>query len=135
MANERIIHTHKGNACNDALTVRALGTDANCHHYKIDGPYKTWPQAIVAPIFQADLEFQNGAVAARPDGVGSGVNGITNESLLAVLIDRLENFQAGPFACEENEDALDHLRKALTALQDRTARRVRDGTEGTLQGK
>lgn len=60
-----------------------------------------------------------------------GVNGITNEILLAVVIDRLECFQAGQFACEENAFALEAIKSALSMLQYRTQRRLERGVEGT----
>jgi len=53
------------------------------------------------------IEFQRGPVAEN------GVNGITNEALLAVVIDRLRGFQRGPFACRENAVALTHVETAL----------------------
>ena len=59
-------------------------------------------------------------------------NGITNEALLAIVIDRLTAFQAGPFSCIENSEALVGLTRALRALQRRTSRRITQGTEGKL---
>lgn len=56
--------------------------------------------------------------------------GVTNEALLAIVIDRLEGFQAGPFACTENAAALDHARICLGELQERTRGRIRRGVEG-----
>lgn len=73
------------------------------------------------------ISFQNGPV--KEDG--NGVNGITHEVLLAVLIDRLEGFQAGQYANPHNQLALDHLRGALEALHDRTRARIARGVEGT----
>lgn len=73
------------------------------------------------------LLFQNGPIAE------SGVNGITHEVLLAVLIDRLEGFQAGPYASADNAEALDSLRNAQAALQRRTLERMNRGVEGTHQ--
>lgn len=54
-----------------------------------------------------------------------------DENLLAIVIDRLEGFQSGKFACAENQDALDYARKCLQTLQNRTARREKEGKEGT----
>jgi hypothetical protein len=71
--------------------------------------------------------FQNGPVSVD----GNGVNGITHEALLAILIDRLEGFQAGPYANPHNAKALNHLREAQTALQARTRERMARGVEGT----
>ncbi len=71
------------------------------------------------------LPFQLGPVA-------DGVNGLTNEALLAVVADRLEAFQAGPYACPENGLALSAVKQALGALHARTRDRRRRGVEGQL---
>jgi hypothetical protein len=57
------------------------------------------------------------------------VGGVTNEALLAIVIDRLEGFQAGPFACSENFTALTNAQAALEALQARTRDRLARGVE------
>jgi hypothetical protein len=51
-----------------------------------------------------------------------GVNGVTNEVLLAIVIDRLERFQSGPAPCEENAEALALLEQALAKLAARVQR-------------
>jgi hypothetical protein len=71
--------------------------------------------------------FQNGPIKDH------GVNGITQEALLAIVIDRLRSFQAGPFACRENAIALTHCEEALMWLQRRTVARIKRGVEGTNQ--
>ena len=71
----------------------------------------------------AALDFQRGPVAEK------GVNGITTEALLAVLIHRTE-FLNGKFPCVENETSLVGMRMALTALEQRTANRISRGVEG-----
>lgn len=38
-----------------------------------------------------------------------GFCGVTNELLIDIIIDRLEGFQAGPFPCEANQNALEKL--------------------------
>ena len=55
---------------------------------------------------------------------------MTQEALIAI-VDRLRSFQAGPFACEDNEEALHHCKQALEWLQHRTRRRIARGVEGT----
>jgi hypothetical protein len=115
----REIHTHKVNGGNEKLVVEASaaqGPGGAPHHYRIRG---------LEGNRSVELDFQNGPVPEV------GTNGITHEALLAVLIDRLEGFQNGPYACEENETALDHLRKGLEALHDRTLARISRGVEGT----
>jgi hypothetical protein len=74
------------------------------------------------------LQFQKGPV----DEPGS-TSGITEAALLAVLIDRLEAFQAGPYACEENQQALDNLRAAMTAVHARAHARAERGVLGTYK--
>lgn len=69
--------------------------------------------------------FQNGPIKE------AGVNGITQEALLAVIIDRLRSFQSGPFSCRENAIALTHCEEALMWLQRRTRARIARGVEGT----
>jgi hypothetical protein len=59
------------------------------------------------------------------------VNGITNEVLYAILIDRLECFQTSEFANVFNENALALTRAALEQLECRTRERERRGVEGT----
>lgn len=73
------------------------------------------------------LHFQEGL----PSEVGC--NGITNESLLAIVIDRLRGFQSGPFACRENALALTKIEEALHWLQSRSRERSSRGVEGTHQ--
>jgi hypothetical protein len=60
-----------------------------------------------------------------------GRNGVSDEALLAILIDRLEKFQAGAFACEENTYVLYALENARSWQQKRTAARLARGVEGT----
>jgi hypothetical protein len=79
--------------------------------------------AIVKHMEQ-HLSFQNGPIKE------SGINGVQNEPIIAILIDRLE-FLDRKFPSDFNKNALMHLRFALTALQARTSDRVNRGVEGT----
>jgi hypothetical protein len=73
----------------------------------------------------AELSFQNGPIKEY------GANGVMDENLIAIVIDRLEGFQSGPYACRENAIALTHLENALLWLNHRTAQREARGVEGT----
>ena len=73
------------------------------------------------------VKFQKGPIQEE------GVNGIQNEDLLCIVIDRLIGFQTGEFACEENEEALRLIIKATSILQLRTAKRKARGVKGTSQ--
>lgn len=122
----RELTSHKINECNDAITISVLdepGQGGACHEYKVS--YRAIhghdPEGF-DPIL---IHFQNGPIKEV------GTNGITQEVLLAILIDRLEHFQRGPYACEENAVALQALIQAQTALHSRTKARVVRGVEGT----
>jgi hypothetical protein len=71
------------------------------------------------------IVFQNGPVKE------AGINGIQNEDLLAIVIDRLQGFEKGPYDCVENKRALVDLYGALLHLQKRTKNREARGVEGT----
>lgn len=104
------------------------GSGGACHHYFIGGFHTKGNPAADSSCNDdtaVHLLFQNGPIAEV------GVNGITHEALLAILIDRLEHFQNGPFANPHNRDALTHLQMAQKALHDRTRERMERGVEGT----
>lgn len=85
------------------------------------------PPANDTRVNKWSVSFQNGPIKE------SGVNGITGEALLAIEIDRLRSFQAGPYACHENAMALTHFEEGLMWLQRRTVERIKRGVEGTHQ--
>ena len=122
----REITTHKVNGLNEALRIFALderGSGNASHLYEIgygahDELSSTNPTVI---------KFQSGSLAEV------GINGISNESLLAIVEDRLAGFQAGGFACTDNSLALGAVRRAIEYLHQRTLDRVERGVEGTSQ--
>ncbi len=77
--------------------------------------------------FSTPIHFQNGPVKE------AGVNGLSNEALLAVVEDRLKGFQNGPLSCRENALALTKLQECLMWLHRRTQDRVARSVEGTLE--
>lgn len=116
---------HKVNPANDKLIVQALdepGPGGASHEYRIVIPRDV---ARDRDTFRYLISFQNGPINEV------GVNGLTHEALLAVLIDRLEGFQAGKFANDYNAAALNHLRSAQGVLLDRTRERMARNVEGT----
>jgi len=60
-----------------------------------------------------------------------GVNGVNNEDLLAMVLDRLQSFQESDFKCRENAIAITKLEEALLWLRKRTMDREARGVEGT----
>ena len=73
----------------------------------------------------AQINFQNGPIKE------AGVNGVMNEDLIAIVIDRMRGFQSGDYACRDNALALTKLEEALMWLRNRTNEREDRGVEGT----
>lgn len=128
---EIIDHIVAGDAANHKLTLHAMdepGSGGANHRYEIRG-YQVATNPSAYSQERTDvcdvILFQNGPIKE------SGVNGVTGEALLAILIDRLRGFQSGPYACRENQNQLDHLEKALYWAQNRTRQRIARGVEGT----
>lgn len=126
----RFITRHHTNACNRAIRVEADDRDpANgnaSHRYELAVMESSDPTLINGfAKWAAELRFQHGPIAKV------GTNGITIEVLLAIAIDQLEGHQEGPYACPENEIALEQVLLALAALESRTKSRERRGVEGT----
>ena len=122
----RTITSHIVNPANDRLKITVLdepGAGGANHEYQIEAT----DAGDGKPFQIADhrISFQNGPINEN------GVNGITQEVLLAIVADRLKSFQAGPFACRENALALTKIEEAQHWLQQRTLERMRRGVEGT----
>lgn len=74
-----------------------------------------------------DIKFQVGPLQEV------GVNGCSIEDVIDVCVERLRGFQAGPFACPENAEAIQDLVAAKDWLLLRTKKRQEQGVEGTTQ--
>ena len=113
-----------------ALTITADDRDPQAgnmsHDYTITFPLREYHGGIDPTPYSPtiNLHFQHGPIKE------AGVNGITNEVLIAIIIDRLEGAQTGPFASDYNADAIVALRVASERLADRTRDREARGVEG-----
>lgn len=115
----RELHEHKVNPANDKIKITVIdepGAGGANHAYSMALPEGrgVW-----------NIDFQNGPINE------AGVNGVTQEALLAIVADRLRSFQAGPFACRENALALTKIEEAQHWLHSRTLARMQRGVEGT----
>ncbi len=122
----RNITDHKLHGLNDALEITVLdepGQGGACHKYGIS--FGDPEDATGHSQRTTLINFQNGPIKE------AGVNGISGEALLAVVIDRLRSFQAGQYSCLENAVALTKLDEAMMWLQKRTRDRLARGVEGT----
>jgi hypothetical protein len=105
----REIIDHKIDSVNEGLTVTAVDQPSEggaSRIYRIEGKLASNASAELAEI-------------AFTDGKSLG---LTNESLLAIVEDRLRGFQNGPGACRENVVALTHLESAMRLLEHRHKR-------------
>lgn len=82
--------------------------------YEIRWKNKNQPnQPNQTTLNHLQIRFQNG----NPTEVG--VNGVTDEALIAISIDRMKSFQTGPNANRETAVALTQLEEALASLKSR----------------
>lgn len=122
------------NQANEKLEIEvtdAPGAGGANHRYEITGfDTETNPSKVpesngfAASFSRLLILFQNGTIPEN------GVNGVTQEVLLAIVIDRLRGFQAGPFMSRHNAIALTKLEEALFWLQARTRERLERQVEG-----
>lgn len=113
-------HLHPGALPRLQVTVATVGGPKN-------GSFPNY--SVFSSNGEADviLRFQDGPI------LEVGINGVTNEALLAIVIDRLRDFQAGDFSCRENALALTHIETGLLWLHKRTADRIGRNVEGRME--
>ena len=122
----RSINKHQVDGHETALSINVTnepGAGGANHRYELNIPNAHTNASGYVGTTLAIL-FQNGTI---PD---NGVNGVTQEALLAIAAYRLESFQAGPFACADNAEALVHIDAAIDCLLRRTRNRIARDVEG-----
>jgi hypothetical protein len=128
-------HVVTGDLPQNQLTVMVTdepGAGGASHRYEITGldthynPSEIRDEEYLKSTRHIIL-FQNGPIQE------AGINGVTQEVLLAIVRDRLRSFQAGPYPCEENALALSATEYALAMLKRRTKKRLARGVEGRTQ--
>lgn len=114
----RVLSEHRVNPVNDKIDINVVdepGAGGANHEYDV----------VLPDGKTTRISFQNGAINE------AGINGLTQEVLLTIVVDRLRSFQKGPFACRENALALTKIEEAQHWLHSRTLARVVRGVEGT----
>jgi hypothetical protein len=111
MVRQISTHVVPGDICNEQITILAKGLP------------NTGGAHTVYTINDKVIEFQVGNPA-------DGVNGITNEALLAIVIDRLQGFVNGPFHSIDTHVALANCKRAMECLHHRTRDRIENGKLG-----
>jgi len=87
------------------------------HIYEIDADVETADPLTI-------IKHQEGAILEQ------GVNGCTNEALLAICGHRMESFQKGPFLSHYTANAKAGIDFARVVLETRTRDRKSRGVEG-----
>lgn len=131
----RALHDHKTTPLNENhIAVRATDNadpDAgNAHHeYEIEVSVPVEGDDLPANsrrvIGLVKLSFQHGPINEV------GVNGITDQALIAVVLDRWRSFQTSKWANRETAVSITKLEEALMWQHKRTLDRTREGVEGT----
>jgi hypothetical protein len=109
---------HDGDGLTETIRVRAIdepGPGGAHHAYEV-----TTPLGVVGYV-----QYQRGAC-----NVPGSTPGLLDSCLLAIVRDRMESFQAGPFACESNDKVLRGVKDAMTALKARADERASRGVLG-----
>lgn len=109
----KLVHTDNNNVSVMTVETAANGTNISGHLYKV----------MMGDVELTEIQFQFGGVEKN------GVNGVTSEALLAILIDRTDALN-GQFPCEENEAAIKGMKEALASFNLRTSKRMMRGVEG-----
>lgn len=108
---QREVEFHKDTTggANDVITI-TVGAD-----FPDKAP---WQYGLTYPTKEGDITdeivFWHGTV-----------EGVTNEAVLAVVLDRLNCFQASSHACQENDMARHHVQMAIDLLKMRSIRLAR----------
>ena len=93
--------------------------------FKFNAPHTFLVERVEDNKEICNIHFQEGPIKEN------GVNGVCNEDLIAMVIRRLEGFQASEFSCKENACAITKLEEALMWLRKRTTDREIRNVEGT----
>ena len=125
----RVLTDHKTNKFNrECVNVSAIdkkSSDNANHRYEIS----VWKNAETSDqndelVEVCNLNFQNGGLKEV------GANGITDQALIAVVLDRVRGFNGGQFRCRENSMIITKLEEAMLWMEKRSNDRARRGVEG-----
>jgi hypothetical protein len=113
----QVVDHHDGHGLNESIVIYTDEPDGSGGAHQ----YTAW----IGDTRVAVVQFQKG-----PRNVEGSTPGMTEAALLAILIDRLRGFQAGPYSCRENAIQLTHLEETLHWTKARADARARRGVLG-----
>lgn len=110
----------------DGTPSRARRTLGECNRVgKLKWQAHKWTPVEGEDLLQViDIRFQAGPLTQV------GANGCQIEDVIDVLVERLQGFQRGRFACRENAIAITKLEEARLWLSARNWKRQAQGVEG-----
>jgi len=95
------------------VIVAGKGKSGTFYQYIVKWIHQDKEEPLLKTGHQVTLTFQRG------DPLEHGINGLTNEVLIAIIIHRLEGYQSGYFKCQDNDSAIEALQSALYHLLTR----------------
>lgn len=112
-----ITEHHDGHGLNESIEITTDEPDGSgaAHYYDL----------LIGGDLIGKIQFQKG-----PRNVEGSTPGATEAAILAVLIDRLRGFQAGPYSCRENAIQLTKLEEVLHWTKARADARAKRGVLG-----
>lgn len=119
MNDRQITLHHDGHGLNESILLQADAQDPN------GGGASHVYTAMINGGGVAAINFQHG-----PRNVEGSTPGVTEAVLLAILIDRLRGFQAGPFSSRQNAIMLTKLEECLMWTRNRADERAARGVLG-----
>jgi hypothetical protein len=111
------------NALMEKLHVKVYHEDENQMAY--GAPHNYQFKNAGSGEYLGEVKFQKGPIK------DVGINGVSNEVLLCMVLERLQCFQNGDYACRENALAITSIEEALLWMKKRTLDREARGVEGT----
>lgn len=116
---------HDGHGLAESITIEADDLDPNggmaSHRYLVY--MRSDPESEAAMV--ATIQFQQG-----PRNVAGSKAGVLDSVLLAIVIDRMRAFNAGPFSTRENSLVMTKCQEALHWLKHRADERAQRGVLG-----
>lgn len=124
----KVLTDHKISVLNrDHIEVYATDeadVDGAHHAYVIEVDKTPTEADVIKQTSILPLNFQKGGLKE------AGINGISDQALLAVVLDRLRGFQSGPYSCRDNAIAITKLEECLMWMAKRYVERAARGVEG-----
>lgn len=111
---------------NDVYAVDEIGPGGANHQYVIVPHNVDVTDEIMEYGYLVKIKLQCG-----PRKDENSQHGVIDTDLLEIVRDRMKAFQAGPFASEYNEKALEHIELALMYLNRRVEDRIGRNVLGT----